>query len=398
MHRNNRRLGLALSTLLVGACAAAPSAPAEPGTATPSTQPSTQPTAKASPEPTLGAALPTSTPSPLDTAAPVPPTIAGCPGVAEITPQAPFVDAGGSIGKFSIDLLVTRIEQRSGQPVSVTPPTRYLYNDGVGLVVGGHEFLMSPGYYYEGYSPPVTMESATVTLTIDGGQPMALPTHFVPGNENFNQVAVSVPDVAGHGRLAVDMTWTDKCFRLSASGSIRVGVVPTSVTADCALEEDAYWKQLGSVLEHPLKVDSRAARTVSPRNESKYTQNINPGIDAFIAYLFNKDDPAFAATPGSALRVEATNPALTLTEMHLAVFTRHSIAQAVKDYPPQGTVLVLERTPAPRADGSWRLRVPDEPGRYVATMSFDFESKCTTGEVWAVVNVDVTAPAPTPAT
>jgi len=234
-----------------------------------------------------------------------------------------------------------------------------------------------------------------VTLTIDGGQPMTLPTHFVPGNENFNQVAVSVPDVAGHGRLAVDMTWTDKCFRLAASGSIRVGVVPTSVTADCALEEAAYWKQLGSVLDHPLTVDSREVRTTSPRNESKYTQNINPGIDAFIAYLFNKDDPAFEATPGSAFRVEAPNPALTLTDMHLAVFTRQSIAQAVKDYPPFGTVLVLERTPAPQADGSWRLRVPDEPGRYVATMSFDFESKCTTGEVWAVVNVDVTAPAPT---
>ena len=138
MHRNNRRLGLAASTLVLAACAAAPSASVEPSAATPSIQPSAQPTAKASPEPTLGAALPTSTPSPLDTAAPVPPTIAGCPGVAEITPQAPFVDAGGSIGKFSIDLLVTRIEQRSGQPVSVTPPPRDLSNDGVGLVVGGY--------------------------------------------------------------------------------------------------------------------------------------------------------------------------------------------------------------------------------------------------------------------
>jgi hypothetical protein len=293
---------------------------------------------------------------------------------------------------------VTRLEQRSGEPVSVTPPPRDINNNGVGLVLGGHDFVIKPEYYYEGYNPPITMESATATLTIDGAQPIALPTRFVPGNENFNQVAVSVPDVAGHGRLAIAMTWTDRCFRLDASGSTRVGVVPTSTTAGCELEEAAYWKQLGSLLDHPLTVASRQVRAMSPRNESRYAPYLNPGIDAFIAYLFDKDDPAFAAAPGSTLRVEATNPALTLTDMKVAVFTRQSIAQAVKGYPPNGTVLVLERTPAQQADGSWRLRVPDVPGRYVATMSFHFDSKCTTGDVWAVVNVDVSAPAAAAAT
>jgi len=387
LHRSS---SVALILLVLAACSSAvPSL-----SVAPSVSPSDSPAPTGSPV----AASPSPTPEPsaaAETPPPVPPTIAGCPGVAEIAPQAPFVDTGGSIGKFSVDLLVTRIEQRSGQPVSVTPPPRDLSNDGVGLVVGGYEFLMSPGYYYEGYSPPITMESATVTLTLDGAQPIALPTRFVPGNENYNQVAVLVPDIAGHGRLAVDMTWTDKCFRLAASGSIRVGVVPTSTTADCVMDEDAYWKQLESQLEHVLIVESRDVRTVSPRNESKYNQYINPGIDAFIEYLFNKDDPAFEAAPGSALRVAATNPALTLTDMEVAVFTRGSIARAVKDYPPHGTVLVLARTPAPKADGSWRLRVPDDPGRYVATVSFHFESKCTTGDVWTVVNVDVPGPTPT---
>ena len=378
--------------VLFAACSsAAPSLSVPPST-------SQSPEALPSVSSVTTAPSPTAEPSAAPTTfAPEPTTIAGCPTIAAIWPQSPFVNAGGSIGHFGIDLLVTRIEQRSAQPVSVIPPTRELNNDGVGLVLGGHEFLTSPSYYYEGYNPPITMESATVTLTLDGAQPIALPTRFVPGNENFNQVAVSVPDVAGHGRLAISMTWTDKCFRLEASGSLRVGVVSTSTTAGCALEEDAYWKQLESVLYHPLTVNSREVRTISPFNDSKYTPNGSPGIDAFIAYMFDKDDPAFAAAPGSALRVEATNPALTLTDMTLAVFTRQSIAQAVKDYPPHGTVLVLERTPARQADGSWRLRVPDAPGRYVAAMTFQFESKCTTGEIWAVVNVEVSAPPATAA-
>jgi hypothetical protein len=112
--------------------------------------------------------------------------------------------------------------------------------------------------------------------------------------------------------------------------------------------------------------------------------------------MFDKDDPAFAATPGTTLRVVATNPALSLTDMEVRVYTRQSVARAVKDYPPVGLVLVLERTPAQQADGSWRLRVPDAPGRYVATMAFDFDSKCSIGDAWAVVNIDVTAPTPTP--
>jgi hypothetical protein len=388
-----------LIAFLLVACSSAAPALTVPPTAGPSqasvsspVSVTTAPSPTTEPTPT---AKPSATPAPSPTPpAPVPSTSTeGCPPVDQIEPASPFVSTHGSIGKFAVDLLVTRIEQRAGQPVSVTPPPRDLEYNSVGLVLGGRQFLISPEYYYEGYDPPITMEWATVTLSLDGAPPVVLPAQFVPGNENYNQVAVFVPDVAGHGRLALALAWTDRCFRLEASGSIRVGVVHASATAACELTEDAYWKQLESVLAHPFTVASREVRTMSPRNESKYAPYINPGIDAFIAYMFDKDDPAFAAPPGGSLRVEATNPALTLTDMSLAVFTRQSIAQAVKGYPPYGTVLVLERTPARQADGSWRLRVPEEPGRYVATMSFQFDSKCTSGEVWAVVNVDVTAPA-----
>lgn len=390
-----RRWSAGLIGFLFAACSSAAPGLSLPPSVTPSLDatPSVSPVTT-TPGPT---AVPTAGPSVAEvTFAPAPSTIAGCPTVDSIVPQSPFVSANGSIGKFGVDLLVTRIEQRSGQPVSVTPPTRALNNDGVGLVLGGHEVLLSPEYYYDGYNPPITMESATVTLTLDGAQPIALPVRFVPGNENYNQAAVAVPDIAGHGRLAVAMTWTDKCFRLEASGSLRVGVVPASTTAGCALDEDAYWKELESLFAHALSVDSREVRIGSPSNSAKYIPPGNPGIDAFIVYSFNKDDPAFTAAPGATLGVLATNPALTLTDMELGVYTRQSVARAVKDYPPFGTVLVLKRSPAQQADGSWRLRVPTEPGRYVATLAFQYDSKCSSGTAWAVLNIDVVQPAPPP--
>jgi hypothetical protein len=322
-------------------------------------------------------------------------TFEGCPGVDAIEPDNPFVDADASIGRLNVDLQVTRIEERSGQLRSVTPPTRELNNEGTRLLLGGHEFLTSPSSYYEGYDPPITMESASVTMTLDGGSASALPIRFVPGNENYNQAAVAVPDVSGHGILAFSFTWTDRCFRLEASGSVQVNVVSAATTAGCELEEAAYWSQLGALFEHGLNVASHLVDLGSPRNESKYAPYVNPGIDAFIVYAFDRDDPAVPAAPGSALRVGNPKPGLALSDMELAVFTRQSVTRAIKDYPPHGTELVLERSPAQHADGSWRLRVPAEPGRYVATIEFKFDSECSSGTAWAVVNIDVVAASPT---
>lgn len=338
---------------------------------------------------------PTATPdmSPASPTLSLIPRIEGCVGIEEISPASPFFTAEASIGRLSVDLQVTRIEERSGRRLSVNPPEREMRFDVAGLLLGGHEFLTRPFGYYEGHDTPSAMEFASITLTLDGAPPLELPVRFVPGNENFNQAAVSVPDVSGRGRLSFEFGWTDRCFRLEASGSVRVEVVSRAVTAACEMDEVAYWDHLEALLGDSILVGSMTPAVGSPINEAKYAPYSNPGIDAHIAYGFDPKVPAITASPDSLIRIENQKTRLQLADMvDVHVWTRRSVADAVEDYPPHDLIEVLDLRAAQQPDGSFRFRVPGEPGRYVAAISVRFDSKCSTGTMWSVVNLDVVAP------
>ncbi len=77
-------------------------------------------------------------------------------------------------------------------------------------------------------------------------------------------------------------------------------------------------------------------------------------------------------------------------------FTRRSVVGAVEDYPPAGLRQAFHRIASPRVDGSFRLRVPDEPGRYVASLTMDFEWACGTGTASAVFSLTATEASSTP--
>jgi hypothetical protein len=301
-------------------------------------------------------------------------------------------DIGFSLGPTYSQLQVTRVTERSGQQRSVTPPSRGLLDER-GQLLGGHEFITFPFTSFDGHSNPQAMVAAKVTLTLDGGAAIELPTRFVPGNVNFDQVAITVPDVAGPAILHLEFVWADTCFRYEGSRAIPVDVVPLSATKGCVLDMSGYFEQVGSLLRDSVRVESVPQRGFSPFNTAKFGPFQNEGIDAMIEYAFDPDDTSITAVPGSALRIDEVSDDITLgDDMTLWVWTRASVAKAVKGYPPAGTVLVLSRTPVKQADGSFRLRVPQDPGRYVAGVQLTYDSQCSSGTLWFVVNIDVVAP------
>jgi hypothetical protein len=158
------------------------------------------------------------------------------------------------------------------------------------------------------------------------------------------------------------------------------------------LDSSGYFEQIGDLLRHSIEVNSVSQHAFSPFNTSKFAPFENPGIDAIIVYGFDPDEPSITAEAGTALRIERVSDELTLgNEMNLWVWTRPSVAKAIKDYPPEGSVLVLSRTPVKHADGTFRLRVPQDPGRYVAGVELTYDSQCSSGTLWFVVNIDVVA-------
>ena len=363
--------------------------------------PTTSPTVAPAATSTAAAATATAPPVPsLPTVSPGPSDSADCSGIEkvdlvgiEVTFGSVDEDGnGGNIG-FSLgptygQMQVTRVTDSSGRDLCLEPPSPELLHQR-GQILGGHEFITYPSTSFGGHGPQA-MLAAKATLTLDGGTAIDLPTRFVPGNENFDQVAITVFDVAGPGVLLLEFTWADRSFRYEGSSAITVNVAPLSATEGCVLDSSGYFEQVSDLLRRSVEVNSVPQVAFSPFNTSKFTPFVNEGIDAIIVYAFDPNEPSISAAPGGALRIEDVSGDLTLgNAMDLWVWTRASVVTAIKDYPPEGTVLVLSRTPVRQADGTFRLRVPQDPGRYVAGVQLTYDSQCSSGTLWFVVNVDV---------
>ena len=388
---------LAIAALLAAGCGATPKSPAA---STPA--PSLPAIASSSVAPATDSLAPPSTPPPNPTLAPLATPAPGCIALddgdltgLEVDLSSVYPSGSGGFGGFSVGhvngaLQVTRIEELSGQRRSAVPPPRR-FSNGRGLMLGGREFVTFPSTWFDGHSNPQAMIDAQVILTLDGASPIDLPTRFVAGNENFDQVAVTVPDVSGPGSVELAFVWADACFRYEAAGTIPVDVVPIARTAGCELDERLYWDQLHAVLDGAITVAGTTPSVGSAFNESKFAPYVNPGIDAFIGYMFDADAPELTVAPKSTIRIESGKPRVHLAEkLTVVIWTRRSIADAVKDYPPQGAVRVFEGRLERQADGTYELPVPDEPGRYVAALSVKFDSPCSTGTLWSVVNIAAT--------
>jgi hypothetical protein len=400
MPKPNRRTSLAILSLILAGCTSGPLATGTTPAPNATSAANASATGAAAATATLGTtappapSFPANTPLPtvsvcsqLDVAGPVPVEA----DLGSVDPLGNGGVHGFSVGHVPTGLHVTSVTELFGSKRSLAVKPRELY-DMRGQVLGDVEFVTFPSVWWEGHQNPQAMISAAVTLTLKGGSPLPLKTRFIPGNVNFDQVAVTVPDVSGPGTLSIELVWADPCFRYEAARTMTVDIVQRSQTVGCALDQTGYFDQVRDELSDAIHVGGSLVVAGSPFNEARYLPFSNPGIDAFILYAFDPEAPATIAEPGQLLRVENRSTAVRLSDLSYWVWTRKSVVTAVADYPPLGVVEVAHRTPSLQADGSWRLRAPTEPGRYVVGLDLTFESACSSGTAWAAMNLTVPAP------
>lgn len=382
-----RRL-LVLTTVaaIVAACGTplTTSAPGRTASAPAATSPSAAPTRSAANFPSL---------------TPLPPLSGRCVPVENVEPGGPFIDAQASIGRLRIDLQVTRIEELTGGRHVAVPPSRDLDNDSPGLLIGGHELLISPSGYFGGHQGPSRMEAATVTLTLDGAAPVDLAWRIVPGNENFDQFAVAVPDVAGSGRILVDFTWVDACYRLHARGSVPVRVASLALVGSCAIEREAAWAQLSALTERGLLFGDAKARLAWAWVEGTYADMSYEGDGPYALAMFDAQAPALKVAPGASIDMDAVDPGLALfpkAAWPIPFMRRDTVIAWLADggiYGGGPDPKVLSQSELTPLDaGAIRMRAPEATGRYVASIALGFEYACGTGTVIAGFGIDVVAP------
>lgn len=374
---------LAIAALVVAGCGATPGG-SPPGSSADEPSPTPGTTA----EPT-----PTSQPSIVRTLAN---SCQGLPADYSI----PTINVFTRLGRISAGFGVESVVPLQYPEATFTNPSE-LHTE-IGALPGGYDIPIELWLVYEfdavASMSPIELVDVDAELHVEGAAPVTIQIESSDRTGTiWNLVAKSIPDVDGVATIDVAVEWTDRCFTYSGDALIEnIRLASSTTTAGCRMTQKAYRADLEAALSRPLFVGADEAGLASPFSDGKYLPVINPGIDVHPASFWDRDATPITAAPGAALVVRRDQPDFQLITMQSMVWTRRSFAAAADEWPPTGLVVVLQRTPQRQPDGSFRFRVPNEPGRYVARLSFEYDWTCATGTVWAVFSLTVLEPTTSP--
>jgi hypothetical protein len=286
-----------------------------------------------------------------------------------------------------IELQATAVQATWDPGARITPKPRTIDADASGLLLGGHEFTIWPEYFYEGFANPLSMNVATATLTPEGQAPQALATRIVPGNKNFDQFAITVPDLSGRARLDIQIQWADQCFRFTAQASQTVTVVALAETRDCHLDQAHWIDDLGGVFDKGITVDSTTQALFPTDVDARFANQGAGGDPPNWAYEWRLHPGGIAVSSGGTLHVSDAVKGRELKVTDAELFRRDDALKLASDWTAAISAVWYDQ-PIPRSDGSFTVSVQVKPGRYVLVVRFDFTSACLTGSATSAFSVE----------
>ncbi len=375
MPRNRRVAILAIVPLLLAACGAQ------------------EPTA--SPSASLGSPEPSASPTGPVGATPDP----SCPILDEAY-VGPVVEMTPQIGRVGLELDITGLAPMWDPATTFSPPPGDAQSKS-GILPGGHDVPADLWLFYPDLEPLGTAAILSVrpSIAVGGGPAQPLALSVIETRETYWLVNLrGVPDTDGPARLDVVVEWRDSCFTYTAEGSVNVNLVSTAVTNSCPLDAEGFFRQINEVeFAPPLLVGDAEVDLIGMFPVARFLPEGPPGGDGPTPFqVWDRDLPAVTGEPGSLLKVSEANDRVELMTMDASYYRRGQVVRHLDTGKPVSPTRVFHRNPDRRADGTFRLRLPTDAGRYVAWLQFDFESTCATGTAWSVFSVDVVAPEPTP--
>ena len=287
-----------------------------------------------------------------------------------------------------LELQVTSVQAIWDPVARIVPEPRTLVVDDSGLLLGGHEFTIWPAAVREYASNPQVMVAASSTLTPEGGTPIPLGVRIVPGNKNFDQFAIAIPDLDGRAQLDLHVQWKDQCFVFTATASQAVTVVPLSATRTCHLDQDHWIDDLAGVFDQGITVDSTMQRIFPIDLNARFANQGAGGDPPNFAVDWKAHPGGVSVAPGARLEIYDGATTRHSTAVDAELFTRADMLRVAADEAAMVSP-IWTLTPNPRTDGSFSIKAPSAAGRYVLEVRFDFTSTCLTGVATSVFSVDV---------
>lgn len=312
----------------------------------------------------------------------------------------PEVEFDPQIGRFGLQLQITKLVPMWDPTTSFTPPPGDPQSH-AGVLPGGHDMPADLWLWYPDLVPLGTPAILSVepSIAVGGGPAQPLALSVVDTRETYWGLSLrGVPDIDGPARLDVAVEWRDACFTYTAEGSVEVNLVSTAVTASCPLDPEGFYRQLNDVeFAPPLLVGDAEFDLIGMLPVSRFLPEGPPGGDVPTPFqVWDRTIAAQTGAPSTTLKVSEANDRVELMTMDASYYGRGQVIRHLDNGKPASPTRVFHRNPDRRADGTFRLRLPPDAGRYVVWLAFDFESTCATGTAWSVFSVDVAAPEATP--
>jgi hypothetical protein len=352
---------------------------------------SSSPVAVVSPEPS-----PTHQPTAIlhFTQPPQPPPTCEDLGFA-LTPDfdPPAAGSGFSTGRApNIELRFDVIEvvDRADPTLTWTPDPDSLGrgDDVVGYIIGGRDapLPIAIGTSWLGERLPIEITSAIAHLRVVGGSSHDVPLRIEEGPGGTTLPILRLPDIEATGFLDFVLAWQDQCLTYRASTTVRVRFVSRAAIDACppGREDPSPYIE---ALEQPAPEAGGVPIRLMTSTVGWVWDNSALAVDGPIFGSFDPDATAATGAPGSSMRIAEANSDLAFSSVHVSFYRRAEIVgwDIHGDTPEP----VVQRTANEQPDAAFRVRLPSDPGRYVAIAGFGWHSSCFTGQSRAIFAVDV---------
>lgn len=302
------------------------------------------------------------------------------PGSGFKTGRAPSIEV-----RFDVLEVVDRADpSRTWAP---DPDSLGRGDDVVGYIIGGREVPLPIyiGGNAEGIRLPIEITNTSAHLRITGGSSRDLEVRIEEGADGAPLPILTLPDIEATGFLDFELAWQDQCLIYRASATTRVRFV-SRATIDACLREDDPSPYLDTLEEPAPEVDGVPTQFFTGSAGWVWREGIL-AVDGPIFGAFDPDAPVVTGTPGMTVSIVATEADLAFSSAYASFYRRGDVIDwDTSRHTPEP---MAERRAREQPDGTFTVRLPSNPGRYVAIAGFGWHSPCMTGGSRAIFAVDV---------
>jgi hypothetical protein len=310
----------------------------------------------------------------------------GCPPVPE--PIAGLeIGTGGLMAGMRIDVIRAVSVRDPGLvwTAEAQPPA------GIGSdpLLGGRDAEIDVwSEYYDESDEVVEMRAVRATFQPRDGTALTVEVKIVPHENSGRPIGMMiVPDVDGTGILSVEVEWSDRCYEYTATGAREFTILSLAITSVCPQDMDQLSAYLDELRTPATEFDGMPIELLFSSGFARYWPDLNFSVSGPVLTSWDRQATGASGSSGTAVAIVPGDEDLRLREASVSFYRRGDVVDYLETF--DSIDPVVRRDVNESEGGRLWVRLPGEPGRYVAMLAYHWRGPCANGGGVAVFSVDV---------